>query len=429
MSVSLSQPTFGQVISILWFPFFLAVVMSVLFVSPLANPEPRDMRIGVVDDDAAVAELQASLDDAHPGGFVVRSFAEGDAAAAVRDNDLAAAVIPGSEPAVLIASATGGGRAAYLENLLPAVVDAPVSDILPSAAGDASGGGLFFYALPIAIVGMVSAIMLRQLVAWSYWRRCAAVVVIGGFTAVVTYAIAVWQQVIPAAPASLLLIPGAFVFLVALGWIITGVAEFVRQYLLPFALTFVLVLGVPTAGAPVTPDMLPVILAALHEVMPMGQFVALVRALAYGAGSPLQPTLLLLAWLTVGAAVSMLAARRHRHVRRIVSTGPAPVRDAPDIWGRVVSLAGEPVSGAVVRLIGTNATSLRRTETSGDGNYRLRDIPAGTHHILVGTDCADLELVPVTVGDSDHHRCEIVLDLAAEPTGDVEPEQPRAPRG
>ena len=264
MSASLPQPTFGRVVSILWFPFFLAVAMSALFVAPLAHPTPHDMQIGVVGDPVEVEQLQLQLDRVAEGGFRVEAINEADAADAVRDSRVAAAILSGVDPVVLVASATGATRVEYLETALPHVFAATFRDINPSAAGDATGTGVFFYALPIAIVAMVSAIVLLQLGAWSYRRKLTAVSIVGAFTAVVTYVIAVWQQVLPLTWSSALLMIGTFVLVQAVGWTLTGAAPFVRQFLVPVALTFVLVLGVPTAGAPVSADMLPTPLTAAH---------------------------------------------------------------------------------------------------------------------------------------------------------------------
>lgn len=327
MSAPLTQPSFRQTLSVLWFPFFLAVFMSIFFILPLGNPEPRAVHIGVTAASApaaehAAAELRTTLATTHPEGFDITPIARGDAQDLIRAGDLAAVVSTGPETEILLASGAGPARATYLGELLTELIDAPITDLIPAAAGDPSGSGLFFFVLPIAIVGMVSAIMARQLVAWSYFRRCLTILGIGVFTAVVTYLIALWQQVFPASPSSLWVMAGSFALTVGIGWVVTGVAEYVKQFLLPFALTFVLVLGVPTAGASVTPDMLPGFFAALHQVMPMGQFVALIRSVTYGVGSAWYPAAVLIAWLLIGLLVCVAADRHHRRTKLIDSVRP-----------------------------------------------------------------------------------------------------------
>ncbi|MDT2009384.1 hypothetical protein FXW78_46105 [Rhodococcus opacus] len=116
-------------------------------------------------------------------------------------------------------------------------------DIAPSAVGDATGTGVFFYALPMAIVAMVSAIVLLQLGAWSCRRKMLAVTVIGAFTAVVTFLIALWQQVLDLSASSVMLVFGTFVFVLGIGWTLKRGGGVLAAVPRSTALTFVLVLG------------------------------------------------------------------------------------------------------------------------------------------------------------------------------------------
>jgi hypothetical protein len=418
VSASLPQPTFGRVASILWFPFFLAVAMSALFVAPLAHPAPHDMRIAIAGDQRQAEQLQAQLDRAAAGGFQVVSLAETHVADAVRNDDVAAAVLPGTDPVVLVASDTGATRVEFLEKFLPDVIDPTFKDIDPSPSGDATGTGVFFYALPIAIVAMVSAIVLLQLGAWTFRRKMAAVTVIAAFTSVVTYAIAVWQQVVPLTGSSALLMLGTFVFVQGVGWTLTGAALFVRQFLVPVALTLVLVLGVPTAGAPVTHDMLPEALGRLHEIMPLGQFITLVRSLASGVGSPLHPSMVLIAWLVIGAVLIALATV---HSRRSATVPPAHGEPAASmrLHGTVTSLSDAPVPHAAVWVLNEDDDSVLRTTTDATGRYALDDVPEGTHHVLVTARHAEPEIVTVALRGHNDRAHDFTLQQWDDPAGNL----------
>ncbi|QGU07354.1 hypothetical protein COCCU_07100 [Corynebacterium occultum] len=245
-----------QVISVIWFPFFLATAMSLLFVATLANPAPQGMAIRIEGDLLAAERLQSQLDEAQAGGFEVQPLAAGSSREAVIANEIAAAVPAGENPETFVASAANTMRANYLSQFLPETLNLPVRDILVHAPGDAMGTGVFFYALPIAITGMVSAIILLQLGAWSFRRKQAAIALIGAFTAVITYLIAVWQQVIPASGKSALLLFGTFALVTGIGWTLTGLSKFVKHYFVPIALTWILILGIPTAGVPSSVDAL-----------------------------------------------------------------------------------------------------------------------------------------------------------------------------
>ncbi|MFF5520150.1 carboxypeptidase regulatory-like domain-containing protein [Streptomyces coeruleorubidus] len=385
------------------------------------------MRIGIVGDQHRAEQLQAQLDHVEPGGFRVETLAEAHAADAVREDDVAAAVLPGADPVVLVASDTGATRVKFLEQFLPKVINPTFKDIDPSPVGDATGTGVFFYALPIAIVAMVSAIVLLQLGAWTYRRKLTAVTIVGAFTAVVTYAIAVWQQVVPLTWNSALLMIGTFVFVQGVGWTLTGAAAFVRQFLVPIALTFVLVLGVPTAGAPVTHDMLPTALGRLHEIMPLGQFITLVRSLASGVGSPLHPSAVLVAWLVIGGLLIKLAAVRSRRdvTAPVAQPEPASLRR---LHGMVSSLSGTPVSHAAVWVLREEDDSVLRTATDTSGRYSLDDVPEGTHHVLVTARHAEPEIVTVSLHGHSDRAHDFALrqwddpagNLVAEAAGEIE---------
>jgi ABC-type multidrug transport system permease subunit len=411
------QPSFKRVASILWFPFFLAVAMSLLFVAPLAHPAPHNMRIGVVGTGAS--ELQSTLDKAQPGGFIVESLSSTNAESAVRENHVAAAITTGTKPQVLVASSAGATRVSFLEGFLPSVVDAEFDDIAPSAIGDKTGTGVFFYTLPIGVVAMVSAIVLLQLGAWSYRRRLAAVTVVAAFTSIVTFAVAAAHQVIPVTGSSALLMLGTFALVQAIGWTLTGAAEFVKQFPVPIALTFVLVLGVPTAGAPVTPDMLPAVLGAVNQVMPLGQFVSLVRSLAYGVGSPLHPTIVLLAWLAVGALLIYLAERRRGAIHVVTRAAPKGSSTATSIHGTVTTLSGAPVPHATLWLLNGGNETMVRTETTSAGDYVVSGISEGEHHIVITAEDAEPEIVTLTVHGHPDRRHDFALQLWTDPAANL----------
>lgn len=312
--------SFRQVLSVIWFPFFLAAAMSLLFVGTLASPHPTGMKIGVEGGAAVVAEIQAELDAAAPGGFKVEPLPGGQAHGAVIADSVAAALTGGEDREILIASATNTARANYLDTILPGDLGLPLRDVAMHAPGDASATGVFFYALPIAITGMVSAIVLLQLGMWSFRRKLLTISVIGVFTALVTYSIAVWQQVIPLTGRSSLILFATFALVTGIGWTLTGLSRFVKHFLVPIALTWVLILGIPTAGVPTSSDMTPVPLQILHEVMPLSQFVSLVRHLAYGVGGAAQPVLVLACWMVMGVVLIELAQRHQRMVHTAAPT-------------------------------------------------------------------------------------------------------------
>jgi hypothetical protein len=271
------------VLSLIWFPFFFAAAMSVVFLSAFAHPEPHDLRFGVI---GAQIVLPEGITPEHVVG------PEGVAA-----GELAGAY-DSATSTLYVASAASGTRAGYLSQVLH---PARTVDLVPLTAGDVSGVGGFFYGLPLLLVGLITSIVLLQFGGWPLRAKLLTIAATGAFATAATWTAAVTMDVIPAD--GWLLLHG-FLLTQAIGWLTTGVAARAKQFFMPISMTFVLILGIPTSGATVNADMLPTPLRWLHEVLPFGQFVEVFRASAYfGDHGLVRPLLVLLAWVAVGAAV------------------------------------------------------------------------------------------------------------------------------
>ena len=305
--------------TVLWFPFFFAAAFSLTAMLSFASPAPRDVEVVVVATPARADAVADALDQHRRGGFdVIRGADASSARAAVAAGDAAAAYVVGDTTAdLVVASAASPTRAGYLERTFAEAIGpalgldrTAVSDVVPASAGDVSGVGLFFFGLPLLLVGMITSIVLLQLAAWTTWRRAGLLAATGAFAVAFSFVLAVRLDVLPAEP---WLLPLGFVLTQAIGWGTSAVSVLVKRFFMPISMTFVLVLGIPTAGGTVNADMLPPFLAALHTVLPFGQFIDATRAVAYFDGRGALPHVaVLLTWLAVGAALLGLAHRRHR---------------------------------------------------------------------------------------------------------------------
>lgn len=270
-------------VTMLWFPFFFAAATSVLFMLAFAHPEPRDLWLGVVGE--APAQL--------PKGIALEQVTNNEG---VRTNDLAGVYDSGSDT-LYVATAASSTRAEYLQKILG---PEQTVDLAPSAAGDVSGVSLFFYGLPLLLVGLITSIVLLQLGPWPTRNKVATIAATGAFASGSSFIVAVSQDVIPAD--GWLLLYG-FLLTQTIGWLTTAMARKLRQYFMPAAMTFVLVLGIPTSGATVNADMLPAFLQHLHQILPFGQFIEVARSSAYFGNQHLAGHLIvLLAW-AAGSAV------------------------------------------------------------------------------------------------------------------------------
>jgi hypothetical protein len=397
------QPTRGRVLALLWFPFFFAAAMSVLYLVAFAHPQPHDVRLGVIG--SAPANL--------PDGLTVEPVTGTSAVAA---NDLAG-VYDTATGTLYVASAASGTRADYLTAVLH-----PTStiDVVPVAPGDVTGVGLFFYGLPMLLVGLITSIVLLQFGMWPLRKKVATIAATGAFATVVAFTVATAREVVPAD--GWLLLYG-FLLTQAVGWLTSALPRLVKQFFMPVAMTFVLILGIPTAGATVNADMLPTALGWLHGVLPFGQFIEAARAGAFFGGHGLaRPLVVLSAW-AAGAALLLAWTGR----TPAPTSPPAPDRAEPGrqrLHGTVRSTAGVPVAGAAVLTLDNAGRELIRTVTDQAGSYAVDGVRTGLHHLVVTADHHEPEIVTVAIH---HHRTEPARDIVLtdwnDPAGNLTAEE------
>lgn len=303
-----------RIASILWYPVVFAVLLPVTFGVVYHQPKPHRVPIAVVGSAAITAPVAVQLRRAGAGGFLFRQIGSpGTAVAAVRDRQIAAAYIPRPEPTVFVARAAAPLRASYLQNVFTRIAlnsgrpPPRWSDLVPLASGD-SGTGLFFFEFPLMMIGVITAIVLLQLPTSGIGRRVLVVAVVGAIGAVASYLTAVGLDVLPGKP---LLLAYAFALTQVYGLLMVGAAALLKQYFLPFSLTFALLLSTPSSGGTVAPDLMPTLFHDLSYVLPLAQGVTITRAIAYFHGAGIaQATLVTAAWAALAVATVALAWRR-----------------------------------------------------------------------------------------------------------------------
>jgi hypothetical protein len=181
-------------------------------------------------------------------------------------------------------------------------------DVVPLLPGD-SGNGVFFFVFPMMLVGLVTVLVLLQRAsAWSIGRRMLAVAAMGAVGATTAYVTLNTLEVLPDKPVLLLY---AFFLSQIFGQLLLGAAALLKQYFLPVALTFVLILNVPSAGGTVPPDLLPTGLRVLSNVLPLAQGVKITRSVVYFDGAELLgPTLILVGWAFVALTALVVSSKK-----------------------------------------------------------------------------------------------------------------------
>lgn len=408
-----SQPTFARAASVLWFPVAFAALFAALALGSFTHPAAHHLRLGVVGASAQADSLAGRLDRDHAEGFRTTPYATvAQATAAVRRQDVSAALVLRGQPELVVASASGVSRVGYLEKVLPGELAREgwspaltIHDVSRPSADDQTGNAVFFWALPLLVVGLVTAILLLQFAVWSAGRKAAWIAVIGALSSVVVWGIAAGTGVLPAEP---LLILYGFLLTQAIGWITTGMTPFVKQHFVAVAMTFALALGVPSAGGTVVGDLLPGPARWLNAFMPLAQTVSLARAAAYFDGhGTLRPLLIMLGWLVLGAALMLathLRAAAHQralaaaHAREVAEVGrEVAVVDGHTLVGTVATTHGTPLAGATVIAVDGSGARLASATTGPDGRYTIREVAPGLVHVAVLAPHAEPEIATVVV--------------------------------
>jgi hypothetical protein len=319
MSASTPLGTGRQIASILWFPFLFAIALPLIFELAFHSPQPHQVPIAVVGSVRQVETLSKELHAVNAGGFRVEQVRSRTAAvSAVSDRDVAAAYVETSpsHPVLYVAKAASAIRASYLQGVFTQLaLDARTSppqvvDVVPLLPGD-SGNAVFFFVFPMLMVGIITVLVLLQRAqTWSIEHRMLAVAGMGAVGAAAAYITVVNLNALPNNPALLFY---AFFLSQVFGQLLLGAAPILKQYFLPIAMTYSLVVGVPSAGGTVPPDLLPVGLRYLSDVLPLAQGVRVTRSVAYFHGDALlAPTLILAAWAAVALIALAFARDRGR---------------------------------------------------------------------------------------------------------------------
>jgi hypothetical protein len=305
--------------SIMGFPFLFAIALPLIFEVAFHAPQPHQVPIAVVGSTRQVESVVRKLDDIRSGGFEVgQARSQAEAVAAVRDRHVAAAYVATLQPspALYVARAASAIRASYLQGVFAQLAVETrarpplLVDVVPLLPGD-SGNGTFFFVFPMLLVAIVTALVLLQRAsAWSIARRMLAVAVIGAVGATTAYVTVERLRVLPDKPVLLFY---AFFLSQVFGQLLLGAAPLLKQYFLPVAMTFALILGVPSSGGTVPPDLLPTGLRFLSNVLPLAQGVKVTRSVAYfdGAGL-LPPTAILVGWAVVALTAIVVSSKKNK---------------------------------------------------------------------------------------------------------------------
>src|SRR5829696_8858346 len=171
----------------------LTVGLAILFIAfglPAAKSRPHEVPIGISGPQAANGQFAGMLEQNAPGAFAV-TYYPGEAAlrTAIRDRDVYGGIaiapdgltlLPASGGSPMVAqmlTQMGGGIAQHTG--MPIQTD----DLAPLPQDDPRGTGLAASALPLALAGLLPAVVLVIVFPSQVWLRFGATVVFAGVAA------------------------------------------------------------------------------------------------------------------------------------------------------------------------------------------------------------------------------------------------------
>jgi hypothetical protein len=285
-----------------------------LFAAALHQPEPHDLRIGLVGPAVAAENVRAGAMAQAPGVFFFSTYSTEDAArTAIQDRDIVGALIIGAgQPRILIASAGGLSASSTVSAALTAMASAMgqtaiVEDVQPLPSSDSRGLVPFFLSLAVSISAFIfAALAWSQLARFSLSRKIGALAlfaVVDGFIASLAVSIVLGFE------SSYWSLAGVCMLLalaVAAGTA-ACLALFGRAGMAVAGLLLIL-LGNASSGSVIGAAFLPQPFRWLSAVLPSGPALESARSVLYFGGAGTSWRLWTLAIWAVGSLLVLAAA-------------------------------------------------------------------------------------------------------------------------
>ncbi len=313
----------------LWQSFVVGTVFVVVSLLGYHAPQPRDVPVVIAGPVASSDAVErAAVVDA-PGAFRFSRAAPEDGLAALRRGDVFAVVDLTGAPTVRYAGAQGPTVFAELTHtVVPAVAVTTATtpilvDALPLGPDDAAALPLFYLTFAVVLSSYLFAVttttQARRLRAWGHWTSAAALAVALGLVGSLvarfgTHTITAHTPTVAALLALTSLGTGAGAFLLLrVSTTVGGVLG-----------TVVLVILGSASGGVVPGQFLPVWLAVLRPILPMGAGLGGIRDVVYFGGHGLPAAVLVLVVWAVGPLLVATALKRRSGPSTDTATLPEP---------------------------------------------------------------------------------------------------------
>ena len=410
---------------ILLLPLLMLFGFLLFYLLPFHAPAPHGVKVAVAGWVSA-AEIGAGLDQQASGAFDVIPAADpGQARQQVLDQAAQAAfVVNGMQATLYTAKADG----AVLEQTVIAAftpighaesLTLNIVELVPTVPGDAIGNSLFFLGLAWTLSPYLLVVSLvMQGTTLSLRAKLELIVGVGAFASIAGFLIAYWLGAVPGQALPILY---GFLNFEAVALTVFGLASLTGVYIAAgVAVTLFVFLSIPSSGGAIPYQMVPTFFDWLHPVMPLGNLIDAMRSIFYFNGTNMiRPTLVLCAWIAIGAALITVSALLHRARQQPApATGPAgpPIRELPGpaaptepvvlqapiayarpatngtdsfghrppmVFGTVTDATGAPIWAANITIIDAHGHQLMRTSTDRSGRYTVDGLPGDILTVLL----------------------------------------------
>jgi hypothetical protein len=342
----------------------IVTLILIAFIWPSLTSSVRNVPLAVVGTSSQVSSVTTSLDDKLSGGFVVTKVDDrADAVKLIRSRDELGAIVLGSKPEVLTASAAGTAVSQLLTSLAgqlqvqanraaqtavaqavaaghaPAGTTAPVitvavTDVVPLASADARGVGLTVASFPLVLGGMLGGILISLLIT-GVWRRLVSVLVYAIITGAAV--VGVMQGWFGVLQGDVLLNMGAVALATAgTASFIVGANALIGTAGIPLGSVITMLVGNPLSSATAPLAFMPQPWGVVGQYFVPGASATLIRDLSYFPdASALMPWLVLAGWTVLGLIGMVGGHFRNQEVVHVPALEEQPERPttAPALAG------------------------------------------------------------------------------------------------
>jgi len=283
----------------------LSLILA-LFVSVAVNSGPNGVRLAVAGPPAAVAQIQAGVEQlAGADAFEVSIVGDEAAArAALEDRTADGAIVVGPNGPVVYTASAGSpviaqalsSAAAHLGN--PTATGPAVVDVVSLPSGDSRGTGLPAGSFPMIIAGLA----LGAACAFALRNRWTVVTTIVGGSVVIGLSFAGILAWLGVSGGHYLAESGAIALTVAAGALLVGgLVRLIGTAGAAIGALILLLVGNPLSGIATSPRFLPAPWGEFGQWLPTGAGGTLLRTVSYfPAASIAWPLTILLVWAALG---------------------------------------------------------------------------------------------------------------------------------